>query len=622
MCGITGIAGLNDQDLAAQALSKMTHAIAHRGPDSTGTWFGPAIALGHRRLSILDTSARGNQPMEDVQKRFVLIHNGEIYNFSAVRSQIDYPYSTETDTEMILAAWAEWGPACLPRFAGMFAFAIYDRMEEKLFIVRDRLGIKPIYYHIEDGRLLFASEIRAILASGLVNPKIERSNIPGYLCYQTVYGLGTIAQDVSMLPPGHYGVWEKGKFSVHQWWNIWENANHSSKTMSPAEIKQEVRTLLDQAIQRRMISDVPIGAFLSGGIDSSAIVALMARASEQPIDTFSIVFEEKEYDESTWSNLIAKKYNTRHHPILLKPSDFLEALPAALKAMDHPSGDGINSYVVSGLTRNAGVTVALSGLGGDELFGGYPIFTQLPQLQQKGLLKLPLPIRKLIAGLYGSLKKGRQAEKITSLLRVPEANLDEVYKIFRTIYTWQDLQKVFKLEDGFAHPLHSILSDNAAIRRQLPSLSQIGGLEIQSYTGSVLLRDADQMSMAHALEVRVPFFDHDLVEFVMGISDEVKQPTYPKRLLVESLGDLLPNELVHRKKMGFVFPWEHWLRNALRGFCEQRIQSLDQRKLIGPEGYLIGIWKQYLKSEGPWLWTHIWLPVVLEEWIQNNNITT
>ncbi len=622
MCGITGIAGLKGQERAAEALEKMTNAIAHRGPDSTGTWLDQSVALGHRRLSILDTSARGSQPMEDINQRFMLIHNGEIYNFKEVRAELDYPFSTGTDTEMILAAWTKWGPACLPHFAGMFAFAIYDRQEDELYIVRDRLGIKPIYYHFEDGRLLFASEIRAILASGLTSAKIDRSNIPGYLCYQTVYGAATIAQDISMLPPGHYGLWKNEKFSIHKWWNVWTDANKASQEMSPTEIKQEVRRLLDQAIQRRMISDVPIGAFLSGGIDSSAIVALMAKASDQPIDTFSIVFEEKEYDESTWSDLIAKQYNTRHHPILLKPEDFLDALPDALKSMDHPSGDGINSYVVSGLTRKAGVTVALSGLGGDELFGGYPVFTQLPQLQQKALLKLPLALRKIVAGLYGSLKKGRQAEKITSLLRVPAANLDEVYKIFRTIYSWKDLQRIFKLEASSLHPLETLLNENAAVRKQLPSLSQIGGLEIQSYTGSVLLRDADQMSMAHALEVRVPFFDHDLVEFVMGISDEVKRPSYPKKLLVESLGDLLPHDLVHRKKMGFVFPWENWLRNELRSFCEQRIMSLDHRKLVGPEGYLIGVWKQFLKNEGPWLWTHIWLPVVLEEWIQNNNINT
>lgn len=620
MCGITGIAGIQDQVQGQRALLKMNNAIAHRGPDSDGFWIENAVALGHRRLSILDTSSRGEQPMRDLSHRYILVHNGEIYNFKEIRAEIDYPFSTGTDTELILAAWAKWGPDCIRRFAGMFAFAIYDKVEEKLFVVRDRLGIKPIYFHFNQGVLLFASEVRALLASDLFPKKINRHELGAFLCYQTVYGNGSLVEGVEMLPPGHYGIWEKGQFHIHTYWNIWENADAAAKQMSADEIRQEVRRRLNQAIERRMISDVPLGAFLSGGIDSSAIVALMAQASSQPIDTFSVVFEEKEFDESKWSGLISEKYKTKHHPILLKPADFLDALPMALSAMDHPSGDGINSYVVSGLTRKAGVKVALSGLGGDELFGGYPIFNQLPHIQQKSILKLPYPLRKVLAMLYSTVKSGRQAEKIKSLLEMPNASLDEVYKVFRTIYSWKELRSLLGSEYTQNHPLANILGDYSGIRRNLPKLSQIGGLEILSYTSNVLLRDTDQMSMAHALEVRVPFFDHDLVEFVMGIPDEIKKPSYPKRLLVESLGELLPHDLVHRQKMGFVFPWENWLRKELRDFCNQRIKSLDARGIIGKTGQLEKVWSQFQNGQGPWLWTHIWLPVVLEEWIQKNNI--
>jgi asparagine synthase (glutamine-hydrolysing) len=406
---------------------------------------------------------------------------------------------------------------------------------------------------------------------------------------------------------------------ITRWWNIWENANPAAKDLGAEGIRKQVKALLDQSIQRRMVSDVPIGAFLSGGIDSSAIVALMAQASEQPVDTFSVVFEEKEYNESQWSELIAKQYNTRHHPILLKPTDFLDALPAALSAMDHPSGDGINSYVVSGLTREKGVKVALSGLGGDELFGGYPIFTQLPAIMQKKLLKLPYGLRMLAAKAIG-MSGSRRSEKISSLMQLPEPSLEAIYGIFRTIYNWQDLQKQLGLPKGFAHPLAAVFEAQAKERKQLPLLSQIGGLEILTYTGNVLLRDTDQMSMAHALEVRVPFFDHDLVEFVMGIPDSTKHPHYPKQLLVESLGPLLPHDLVHRKKMGFVFPWEHWLRHDMKDFCASRIHSLDEKAIMGKPGTMAQIWKQYLDQKGPWLWTHIWLPVVLEEWMNQNNI--
>lgn len=339
MCGIAGIVG---PAIPEGSIARMTVAIAHRGPDSDGYFVASDVQLGHRRLSIIDTSERGRQPMEDATGRYVLIHNGEIYNYQQLREEIDYPWRTGTDTEVILAAFAQWGPACLEHFAGMWGFAIWDKVDQRLFIARDRLGIKPVYLYHRDGRLIFASEIRAILASGLVRGKLDRRRLQSYLMYQTVYGHGSIVEDIVMLPPGHYALWEQGKLSVRSWWDIWDNASPAAQDMDAAQVRARIRALLDQSIARRLVSDVPVGAFLSGGIDSSAVVALMAAASTQPVDTFSIVFDEKEYDEREWSDLIARKYNTRHHPILLKPTDFLDALPAALQAMDHPSGDGIN----------------------------------------------------------------------------------------------------------------------------------------------------------------------------------------------------------------------------------------------------------------------------------------
>jgi asparagine synthase (glutamine-hydrolysing) len=491
-----------------------------------------------------------------------------------------------------------------------------------LFVARDRLGIKPIYYHHQDGQLLFGSELRALLASGCLRPKVDRAALGSYLVYQTVYGDGTLLEGVKMIPPGHYGLWKAGKWTLTPWWDIWKNALPEAGQMDVPAIRSRIRRLLDQSIERRLVSDVPVGAFLSGGIDSSAVVALMAQASTQPVDTFSVVFEEKEYDESEWSGLIAKKYATRHHPILLKPADFLDALPAALKAMDHPSADGINSYVVLQVTRAQGVKVALSGIGGDELFAGYPVFAQLPAILRSRVMQLPLGLRKLIASTYGTFRQGRDANKKIALLRLPSAGIDDVYPVFRTVYEWQEARHLLRLPETVAHPLSGLLASNRAFRAKLPLLSQIGGLEINSYTQSVLLRDTDQMSMAHALEVREPFFDHDLVEFVMGIPDKVKQPPgYPKQLLVESLGDLLPDGLVHRKKMGFVFPWEQWMRGELRSFCHDRIHQFNERGLLASHEALPSIWHEFQVGKGPWLWPHIWLFVVLEDWLQRNGIT-
>ncbi len=617
MCGIVGIIGAG---IPKGVIERMTAAIAHRGPDSDGFFSEGDVHLGHRRLSIIDTSERGRQPMEDVSGRYVLIHNGEIYNYQQLRTELEYPWQTGTDTEVILAAYRQWGPACVERFAGMFAFAIWDKLAQRLFIARDRLGIKPLYMHVQQGRLLFGSELRALLASGLIQGKLDRQGLQSYLMYQTVYGSGSIVRDISMLPPGHYAIWERGELQVTTWWDVWANASQEAQSLDAAAVRRRVRALLDQSIARRLVSDVPVGAFLSGGIDSSAVVALMALASPQPIDTFSIIFDEKEFDEREWSGLIAKKYNTRHHPILLKPSDFLDALPAALRCMDHPSGDGINSYVVSQVTRAQGVKVALSGLGGDELFAGYPIFTSLPAIIQKRIFHLPYTLRRLMASLYGLLQRGREAGKKRSVLALPQVDLESVYQVFRTIYDAADTQTLLRPLSTGQHPLAALLAANAGLRRALPVLSQIGGLEINSYTQSVLLRDADQMSMAHALEVRVPFFDHDLVEFVMGIPDTIKGGTYPKQLLVDSLGDLLPSALVHRKKMGFVFPWEQWLRGELRSFCEERWQQFAARDCVAQPERFHQIWRDFQAGKGPWLWTHIWLPVVLEDWLQRNGV--
>lgn len=619
MCGITGIVG---KDIPQGVVQRMTAAVAHRGPDAEGYFEEGQVRLGHRRLSILDTSARGNQPMSDPTGRYVLIHNGEIYNFRQVRAALGFAHGTETDTEVILAAWIRWGPACLERFAGMWAFAIWDRVEESLFIARDRLGIKPIYYCTSGGRLLFGSEVRALLASGMLQPRVDVAGLASYLLYQTVYGEGTLVEGVKMIPPGHYGTWKAGQWQLNPWWDIWTHARPDARTMDQEEIHRQIRSLLDQSIARRLVSDVPVGAFLSGGIDSSAVVALMAQASSQPVDTFSVVFEEEEYDESEWSGMMASRYATRHHPILLKPSHFLDALPAALRAMDHPSGDGINSYVVAQVTRAQGIKVALSGLGGDELFAGYPVFMQLPSICNQGVFKLPHPLRLALAAGYGLLRQGRAAAKKRAVLSLSTPSLGAVYAIFRTVYDWPETRAMLALPTGAPHPLATILDSHAHAREQLPLFSQVSGLEIGSYTQSVLLRDTDQMSMAHALEVRVPFFDHDLVEFVMGVPDVHKHPHYPKQLLVESLGGLLPQELVHRKKMGFVFPWEQWLRGELKDFCGQRIQRFAQRGLLAQPALLPQVWQEFLAGKGPWLWPHIWLVVVLEDWLQHNGIAS
>jgi asparagine synthase (glutamine-hydrolysing) len=625
MCGIAGIVSRSDLPQMRAALHTMLDAMPHRGPDARGEWHDDHCSLGHQRLAIIDLSERGNQPMQDHGGRYTLVHNGEIYNWREVRSKLDYPWKTETDTEMILAAFAHWGRDCVKHFNGMFAFAIWDNLEQSLFIARDRMGIKPVYLFEHNGVLAFASEARAIarIISQISDqrPRINKEELAGYFTYQTTYNDHTLLDKVWLLEAGFSMVWKRQQKQggwYGPYWNVFESASEEAKGMDAAGVKKRVRGLLRESVEKRLMTDVPLGAFLSGGIDSSAVVALMSEVSDRPVDTFSVVFEEKEYDESKWAKMIADKYNTRHHPILLRPRDFLEALPDALKAMDHPSGDGINSYVVSKVTREQGITVALSGLGGDEVFAGYPIFTQLPAILQHKMWKIPYAIRQLLVHPYGWLKKGRQAEKIKALLRMFQPYFNQVYTVYRTIYR---PELAFELANHHGEPRAKVYQMTSYMEAmdKLPLLSKISASEMATYTRNVLLRDTDQMSMAHALEVRVPFFDHELVEFVLGVPDELKRPTYPKKLLVESLGDLLPHDLVHRKKMGFVFPWEQWLRNDLRDFCDLRIRKLQDSGLVNPD--MLGkVWQEFRQGKGEWLWTHIWLPVVLQEWMDNNGI--
>ncbi|MEL6134841.1 MAG: asparagine synthase C-terminal domain-containing protein, partial [Bacteroidota bacterium] len=430
-----------------------------------------------------------------------------------------------------------------------------------------------------------------------------------YLQYYSVNAPRTILKNVFQLKAGHFGIWKGGYFHQEAFWTIEDVADHAET--DEASVQKEVKQRLMAAVERRMISDVPLGAFLSGGIDSSAIVALMAQASSQPIHTFSVVFQEKAFDESLYSRMIAEKYRTAHHPILLKPEDFLHELEPALAAMDHPTGDGINSYVVSQATKREGFTVALSGLGGDELFAGYPVFQQYKKFKQaQTLYQVPLGLRKLGSQAAGTLVAKHKVARLQELMTVPNPQFEYLYPVFRKLFSPSEIEQL--MGHYAKDSTLGRIFEPEILRKidQLPIYSQVSVGEISTYTQNVLLRDTDQMSMAHSLEVRVPFFDHELVEYVLGVSDTIKQPTFAKKLLVESLGALLPNEVVHRKKMGFVFPWPIWMKNELREMCAQSIERLAERNLMRGEA-VQSFWQAFLADDPQVIWMKLWMLVIL-----------
>ncbi len=519
MCGISGIYG-NPLPLdAAQRLQRMNDRIAHRGPDDEGLYTDRCVALGHRRLAILDLSPAGHQPMFDTTGNLAIVFNGEIYNFREIREELtEYSFKSQSDTEMILAAYLKWGVDCVHRFNGMFAFAIWDKQKEELFIARDRLGIKPVYYAQRDGHLYFASEIRSLLASNAVERKINKAALSEYFTYQTVHAPNTLVKDVFQLLPGHRMIAIGGNVRIERYWSPRENYSTSSDGKTYKEVCGDVHDLLKASVKRRLISDVPFGAFLSGGIDSSAIVGLMSQVQEQAVKTFTIVFDEEEFSEAKYARIIAKKFKTDHHEFRLDPDEFLKELPIALSALDHPSGDGPNSYIVSRITREAGITMALSGLGGDELFAGYPVFNRSVKLANSPVFRIPAAVRNLAGGLYAAIKSNAVAAKLQQILALENGKIENTFPLSRQVGTPSYVKQLLALsqlpEDAIRTILKTELSGKGAT---LPLLSQVSIAEITTYMQNVLLRDTDQMSMAVALEVRVPFLDYELVEYVLGI---------------------------------------------------------------------------------------------------------
>lgn len=622
MCGINGIFGLEDIKGPKDVVEKMNRTLAHRGPNAKGIYSGNNIVLGHQRLSIIDLDESANQPMLSNDGRYCIVYNGEVYNFKELRSQLsNYQFKTDSDTEVVIAAFEKWGVHALEKFNGMFALALWDTELDELWLARDRMGIKPLYYAELGNSIVFSSEVRALLSTDLIEKKMDHESLIDYLRYATVHAPKTILKGVKLLEPGNFlkisdVEIEKDKFYKFQ-------PSYSNILGSYSDIKKTIRSKLEQSVQRRLISDVPHGAFLSGGIDSSAIVGLMSQVSDQKVNTFSVVFDENKFDESEYSQLVAKKFDTNHTEIRLAVNDFKDKLPEALEAMDHPSGDGPNSYLISKKTKENGITVALSGLGGDELFAGYDLFTYCASLSnKKWITSFPKFIRQMAGGVYSGMKKDVASSKVENLLSRDYFDLEYIYPTMRTVLFDDQIlgllnkdklpiNQVFKMGEEILAPRSEAF--------KFPYLSKISLLEFSSYMSNVLLRDTDQMSMASALEVRVPFLDHELIEYVLNIPDTYKYPSTPKKILTESLSDLLPEKIVNRPKMGFTLPWQQWMKNDLMQFCEDRLNKLKMREPFNGKG-IENLWQRFLSNDTLVTWSRIWPLVVLEHWMTKHQI--
>jgi asparagine synthase (glutamine-hydrolysing) len=611
----------------------MVDHLQHRGPDGAAVEVvsqdsGATVVLGHTRLSIIDLSPGGKQPMSDPTRQTCVTFNGEIYNYRALRDELtgSVPWQSTSDTEVLLRAFARWGRTSLQHLRGMFALAIWDAERRELFLARDRLGIKPLYYaSLDDGGFVFGSEVRALLASGVVRRQLDHVSVRQYLTYQSVPSPRTLVQGIHSLPPASWLVVDEfGRVTDGTYWQaIPEQTNGLS---SPVESRRQLADLLRDSVAAHLVSDVPVGAFLSGGIDSTAIVALMREVGTVP-RTFSVGFADAAFDESSYARQVAQQFQTEHTEVLLREHDLLDQLPAALQAMDQPTGDGVNTYVVSRAVRDTGIKVALSGLGGDELFAGYPSFARLgsaaPLFRVWG--RAPARVRSLAAvgvrSLGGSsVAVGKAAEMLAS-----DGHLASLYPLTRQVLSRAQQQLLVSNDVSAAYgsqadPYSTLLRNAFRAHPKLGTLTSVSLAEMRTYMHDVLLRDTDQMSMARALEVRVPFLDHPVVEYVMSLPDSLKHPNgTPKRLLVEALGGLLPQRIVHRPKQGFTLPLEPWMRGPLRHFCEERLtpERVSHRGLFEPTA-VTELWRGFLTRRPDVKWSRPWLLVVLEEWLQRN----
>lgn len=623
MCGINGIYGpLKSEDGRAR-IAQMNAKLEHRGPDAEGFYQSEMIALGHRRLSIIDLSEASNQPMTDLSGRYTIVFNGEIYNYRELRKTLaGVEFKTNGDTEVLLLGFAKWGINFVKSCNGMFAFAIWDSEEEVLTLVRDRMGIKPLYYARTHSHLVFSSEIRALFSSDIIPRKLNTEVLGDYLRYKTVHGTNTIIDGVYMLPPGSAMTITDHDSKIETYWHLARDVQPEVARLTYDDTVALVRKRMSEAVKRRLIADVPMGAFLSGGIDSSSLVALAAQEVDR-LKTFTVTFEDAEFDESVYARQIAEKYSTDHTELMLSPKALLDNLPAAIKAMDFPTGDGINTYMVSKLAKEAGITVVLSGLGGDEVFAGYDIFKRFYSLRDKGwLMSFPKVFRRLAGDILEMARPGVASYKTRQVLTEDYLDLENVYQYYREVASRDVINEFSKYGDKGVNSVYTLVKEGVGFGTpgySLPILSKVSYAEIVTYLQSILLRDSDQMSMAHALELRVPFMDHELVSTVMSVSDKYKYPTTPKKLLVNAMGDLLPAEIVNRPKMGFVFPWEGWMRNELKDFCGDHILALGKNDAFNGQA-LSKRWDDFLKGKPQVTWSRLWYLCILQAWMSENGI--
>jgi asparagine synthase (glutamine-hydrolysing) len=651
MCGIAGAVGIvADRGAVTACVERISAAQRHRGPDGSGLWSTETgeVVFGHRRLAIIDLSEAGAQPMVDAASGCVITFNGEIYNFRELRRELETlgeHFNSSSDTEVVLKAYARWELGVVPRLRGIFAMAIWDPRSRAVHLVRDHLGIKPLYWtKVQDSLLgrevvLFASEVRALLASGVVARRLDPAGVASYLSQGFVVGPTTIVEGIELLPaagiltvaPGRRAQ-DAGSFRYTPgcYWRL-------PSSDVPRTTEDELRHELANSVRMQLVSDAPLGIFLSGGIDSSAVAALASEAQPGAIHTFTIGFDEAGLDESQYAARVAAAIGSHHTNVTLREEDFLRQLPDALTAIDQPTFDALNTYFVSRAAREAGMTVALAGTGGDELFGGYPSYVELPKMLDAGAW-VPWPIGDAIGGVYrlgaalawnllGQAPPQTRWGKIADVASA-DGDLLRLYQTSYALFTREAQSRLASAGVRLAQRAQDFglpAGTAAAWRDRIDGseiLHAISLLELSSFVGERLLRDTDTASMAVSLEARVPLLDWALCEKLAGIDPARRfSPLGKKRLLRDLALQRLDPAIFDRPKSGFVLPIGEWAKRRLQPEMER---LLSDTALVGRAGLqpkaVRTLWKSYVAGRPGLYWSRVWSIYALLSWCQRYDV--
>jgi asparagine synthase (glutamine-hydrolysing) len=585
MCGICGVvAGERERAPDLEVVARMCGRLVHRGPDDDGLFHEGPVALAARRLSIIDLDG-GHQPIAGEDGNAVVVQNGEIYNYRELKRELEgrgHRFATDCDTEVLVHLYEEHGDAFVERLRGMFALALWDKRRQRLLLARDRFGIKPLYYRVKGGGVSFASELKAMLEQPGFSREIDPKAVSAYLAFNSIPAPLTIFVEARKLPPGHLLIWEGGEVDQRRYARPGPSPEDTPRQGSEDELAAELRAVLDDSVRAHLVADVPVGVLLSGGVDSGGLAALASVHSEEPLRTFSIGFEEAGFNELSRARLVARRYGTDHHELILRP-DAVELLPKLVEAFDEPFGDSsaLPTYLVSELAAGH-VKVALSGEGGDELFGGY--YTYVADLLARRVGRLAPLARPLAEALPSRTDRVGFDYKAKRFARAAALPPLERHHAWKEIFSPQDRAELAGAQSTDWDPVDLYRARYAETDGAAP-LARMQDVDLGTYLVDDLLVKTDRLSMAHSLELRVPFLDQQVAEFAFSLPTRMKVRGFAKkRLLRRALEPLLPKEIVHGRKQGFSIPIASWLRGPLEPFAREVLApgALERQGLLDP----------------------------------------